>query len=607
MVDLTKVQKKVLEAGGHLLVSGGPGSGKTTVAILKAARLSSTLRPAQSILFLSFARATVARIFEAIDEESEISLEARRRIEVDTYHAFFWRILKTHGYLIGLPRRLSLVTPPNEAIALSAIRQKYKKHSKLSDGERAEKRLLEEAERTRLAQHEGRICFGVFAQYVGKLLHASVKVRALITTAFPVVILDEFQDTDADQWRVVKALGRGSTLIALADPEQRIFEFAGADAKRLQQFKDTFHPVVFDLKSDNHRSKGTDIATFGNDILQGKFSQKNYNGVQLHVFEPNENQALALLSGQTLQARRRQLKAGKKDWTVAVLVPTKRMTRQVSDAFRDPLRSMPAIPHTAAVDMEGPVLAAEVIAYLLQQVPGSAGLETSIDLICAFYKGRNGDAPTKGNLAEADSVRKAFDKCTEKEAAGLPPPAKSIFHAMRDAVSTTRALRLTGGPDNDWIAVRTLLEESACPRLKEIASDVRNIRLLERGTALRQSLAQNWRVNGAYRNALTITRQAFVQEHFATASRPERGVIVMNMHKAKGKQFDEVIIFEGWPRFAGRKLVSNPDRIVRNNVITGDMGQARQNFRVSVTRARIQTTVLTPKADPCVLLLPKKA
>jgi DNA helicase-2/ATP-dependent DNA helicase PcrA len=606
VIDLTRTQRDILEAQGNLLVSGGPGSGKTTVAILKAARLSAALRPAQLILFLSFARATVARILEAIDEEKEILAEAKHRIKVDTYHAFFWRILKTHGYLVGLPRRLLLVTPPNEAIALSAIRRKYKADSKLSDAELAQKRLLEETERTRLAEQEGRVCFGVFAHYVGKLLHASKKVRTLVTTAFPVVILDEFQDTSADQWRVVKALGTGSTLIALADPEQRIFEFAGAEAKRLQQFKDTFHPAMFDLKSDNHRSKGTDIATFGNDILQGKFSKESYSGVQFHAFKSNENQALAALSGQTLQARGRRLKAGKKNWTVAILVPTKRMTRQVSEAFRSPLGSMPAIPHTATVDMEGPILAAEVIAYLLQQVPGNFGLEACVDLICAFYRGKSGgDAPAKGNLLDADAIRKAFEKCVEKEAAGLPPPAKSIFNAIRHAIDATRALNLTGDPDSDWIAVRTMLEESACPRLKEVANEVRNIRLLERGTVLRQALSQDWRANGAYRNVLAITRQAFVQEHFATAGRPERGVIVMNMHKAKGKQFDEVIIFEGWPRYAGRKLVSNLDRIVRNNVVTSDMGQARQNFRVSVTRARIQTTILTPKGDPCVLLLRK--
>lgn len=164
----------------------------------------------------------VNRLLEAIDEERGISKEEKTRIDVNTYHAFFWRVLKTHGYLVGLPRRLSLITPANEAIALSAIRRGYKPDSKLSDTERANKHLAEDKERTRLSEQEGRISFGVFARYVSKLLLASNKVRNLITSAFPVIVLDEFQDTTADQWSVVKALGTGSTLIALADPEQRI-------------------------------------------------------------------------------------------------------------------------------------------------------------------------------------------------------------------------------------------------------------------------------------------------------------------------------------------------------------------------------------------------
>ena len=291
---------------------------------------------------------------------------------------------------------------------------------------------------------------------------------------------------------------------------------------------------------------------------------------------------------------------------MAVLVPTKSMTRRVSDSFHETIGTMPPLNHTAAVDMDGPILAVEVISYLLQQVPGIEGYEGCVELVCAFYRGKDGDEPSKTNLVEADRIRAAFDRCVEKEAAGQPLPAKSVFRAMRETVDATRAAVLTGDPDADWLVVHAILEKSGCSRLREIAGETRNIRLLERGTVLRQELSQDWRQNGAYRNALAIARQAFVREHFATASRPERGVIVMNMHKAKGKQFDEVIIFEGWPRRVGREIVSNLDRVVRNNKATNDMTQARQNFRVSITRARVQTTILTPKGDPCVLLVPKQ-
>lgn len=76
----------------------------------------------------------------------------------------------------------------------------------------------------------------------------------------------------------------------------------------------------------------------------------------------------------------------------------------------------------------------------------------------------------------------------------------------------------------------------------------------------------------------------------------------MNMHKAKGNAYDEVIIFEGWPIVVGNTVVANLDRIVQSNLTENINDQTQQNFRVSITRARQRTTILTPSNDPCGLL-----
>ena len=66
-LELNESQRQFLKVNSHTLVTGGAGSGKTTVAILKAASLSHSLEfESQKILFLSFARPTIARVEEAI-------------------------------------------------------------------------------------------------------------------------------------------------------------------------------------------------------------------------------------------------------------------------------------------------------------------------------------------------------------------------------------------------------------------------------------------------------------------------------------------------------------------------------------------------------------
>ncbi len=604
MFELSDAQKGVLAASGNLLVLGGPGSGKTTVATLKAGKIvRESLRHSQKVIFLSFARPTVARIVESLSKSTEIENEDKRAIEIDTYHAFFWRLIRSHGYLIGLPRKITLLTPSAEAIALASIRNEYPAASKLTDAQANEKAARELDERKRLAFEDGRVCFDLFAELTAEILHGSQKIRVLISEAYPYIILDEFQDTDADQWNVVQALGHGSEVIALADPEQRIYEFIGADPERINHYREVFGPTEFDLRNDNFRSAGTDIAKFGNDILGGAFGSETYCGITVNTYAPNQNQAYAAIKTQVLQARKRQLDSGKEDWSIAVLVPTRKMTRAVSDHLRSQQGQLPPVSHTAAVDVEAAILAAEVIAFLLQPKSPEGDFGSFVKLVCNFYEGRGGVTPAKTHIEESARINAALERAVQAKRNKKEIARNSLVLPMLDTYRNARAIALSGDPEIDWRAVRTVLEAGECKRLREVATESRNLRLLGRGAQLRTALSQIWRDSLTYARALEVVQRAFVQEHFARAGRPESGVVVMNMHKAKGKQFDEVIIFEGWPRRKNGNIISNPDRIVRGNARNQDLGQARQNFRVSITRAMEQTTILTPEGDPCVLLL----
>ncbi len=51
-MDLDQTRRDILAASGHLLIEGGPGSGKTSIALMKAAQTTAMLEAEQRVLFL---------------------------------------------------------------------------------------------------------------------------------------------------------------------------------------------------------------------------------------------------------------------------------------------------------------------------------------------------------------------------------------------------------------------------------------------------------------------------------------------------------------------------------------------------------------------------
>ncbi len=323
-----------LACAEHALALGGPGAGKTHVALVKARdeiRLG-RLKPGQKVLFLSFARPTVARIIEKASEL--ISREDLQWLEVSTYHGFAWTILRSHAYLLNGRLGVQLLPPPEAAAHLTDIDK---------NGHDAEKK--------RLFEQEGLLHFDLFARLVGELFQRSGRLAGIYSDSYPIVILDEFQDTNSDEWALIQQLGQRSRLIALADPDQRIYEFRGADPRRVGEFVETFQPKHFDFVGENHRSSGTDITTYGNDLLTGANKGRTYQQVRVNRYGFMYGKSLHFSTKAAVCAALTRLK-NVPDKSIAILVPSKRLMLDLSDYLSSTADGLPELNHDVAMDAE---------------------------------------------------------------------------------------------------------------------------------------------------------------------------------------------------------------------------------------------------------------
>ncbi|WP_240756082.1 hypothetical protein [Pandoraea sp. XY-2] len=95
-------------------------------------------------------------------------------------------------------------------------------------------------------------------------------------------------------------------------------------------------------------------------------------------------------------ARQRLIAQGIESWSLAVLVPTKKLTRLVSDALRSPPAGMTEVFHTATIEMEAAILGAEVIGILMQPSGDSRHFTQFIDLLCNYFQGKDGVNQRRG-------------------------------------------------------------------------------------------------------------------------------------------------------------------------------------------------------------------
>ncbi len=557
-IQLCDKRNEIIAHEGHLLVLGGPGSGKTTVALLKAQRRFKTLLPGQEILFLSFSRAAVRQVLVRCREI--LTPAERRSVTVKTYHSFCLEMLESHGRLLR-GASIKFVYPGDERLEKSGF-----------DGDWA-------AEQLRLATEESQFCFDLFAAGTAMLLERCGALRQLIANRYPLIIVDEFQDTDNDQWRVIHAFAAVTEVFCLADADQTIFAYRDdVDPRRLDILRATIAPKEFDLGGENHRSPNTGILTFADAVLKNRAPLPITPDVKQVSYW--NNVFAATVHAGVIWTFSALSKKGVTHPCVAVLCRSNPMVAELSGILAEEHtfsnRVLAPIDHDVVWDAELSAAAAIVVGSILEWPSGPAEVAVSRTLRCiaTFYKLKDAEDPSN---SAAENARK-FDQAAQKVAEKDTPRIK----AAKELIAACEAgVKQVGDPVVDWRVARRLLQDIGA--LNELFRHVRLVRLFRATDALASGLAELWLSSSTYDGAAKLVKSILEQERLIAADRDPEGCILMNIHKAKGKEFDGVVLVEGAYKatfFDEQEKPLYP--------------QSRRLLRVGITRARTLVTIIRP-------------
>jgi DNA helicase-2/ATP-dependent DNA helicase PcrA len=570
--ELDADRENILKADSHVLVTGGPGSGKTTIALLKAEKkINDGLAVGQSVLFLSFSRSAVGRILEA--SKIQLPNELQNRLAIQTFHSFFWEILRAYGYLLGAPKYLRLLLPQDERALRNGV-----------TAEDAAWRIESE----RLFQQSGSVCFDLFAPKVHELFERSERLQALFAGRHPLIIVDEAQDTAEDQWHSVRLLASKAQLICLADMEQQIYDFRpGVSSERLTQIVQTLKPLRIDLEAANHRSPGSEIVKFGNDILLAKPRGSRYKGVSRINFRPDRaRRDSAIRSSIGIISDKVRKSLGAPPQSIGVFATWGRGVNIITNALTgDGVTNR--IPHRVLIDDAQVLLASRLIAFLLEPRKRAESeltdLAEGLELAAAIF--RANDSAT--SLSQA---KRLGDQAAQAKAGKLPK-ARSAAKSLLQTLEKLRAHRFSGDPRRDWLDVRKQLSDSGASVCADIGSLAEQLVAFQRGQSIATGLADTWQSLGNYARAREVLDAALAQDQLLSGGNDLYGIHVMTMHKSKAKEFDAVVILgdaNSCPFVYCKEKAPFP--------------RSRKLLRVGITRAKYHVLLLTDLFNPSPLL-----
>nr|WP_234347085.1 ATP-dependent DNA helicase [Streptomyces rimosus] len=268
---------------GPLLVLAGPGTGKTTTLVEAVTRRVRDGADPERLLVLTFSRKAAVELRDRIAAR----LGSAAAPQATTFHSYCYALVRAHQDADLFADPLRLLSGPEQDLV---VRELLEGQAGLAAAGRARVRWPDElraclttrgfADEVRavlarsrelglgpealadFARRTGRPDWGAAAGFLAEyldvldaqgvldyaeLVHRAVllaerdEVAAELAARYDAVFADEYQDTDASQIRLLRALaGGGRTLVAFGDPDQSIYAFRGADVNGILDF-----PLMF--------------------------------------------------------------------------------------------------------------------------------------------------------------------------------------------------------------------------------------------------------------------------------------------------------------------------------------------------------------------------
>lgn len=306
MIDLASLNENQLKAvqwqDGPLLVLAGPGSGKTRVLTYRIARLiEETPKKHFKVLALTFTNKAAAEMRERIG--GLIPTNSQRAL-LTTFHSFCADLLRQHGSHIGLrpdftilvqdSDRQSLLEEAIERVGGSDARSRTSEKllpliGRLTENdvppEKAE--ALMQANRfedpgvlaaiygdyRRLMIERNTLDFAGLVSEAHGLLASRPGVRKQIQRVYPFICVDEFQDTNIAQYKILQLLVNADTknVFVVADDDQIIYQWNGASPERLWALQKDFGMELLQLP-ENYRCPAA-VVELANKLIANNFER----------------------------------------------------------------------------------------------------------------------------------------------------------------------------------------------------------------------------------------------------------------------------------------------------------------------------------------------